>query len=111
MASKDAGAFIGGVLLGAALGSVVGLLLAPRSGQETRRILKRSVDALPGAAEDVTESAQEQIDRLMHSARRSLDETIHKLNEAIEASRTDGVVPAPGSGNQDGPPTQAAENN
>ncbi|AGY58537.1 YtxH domain-containing protein [Gloeobacter kilaueensis] len=85
--ARGAGAFVGGLLLGTAVGSVLGLLLAPRSGEQTRQLLKRSLDALPGTAGEVSENAQERIDKLVESARQSLDETIARLNEAIETSR------------------------
>jgi len=88
MSGKGAGAFLGGVLLGTAIGSILGILLAPHSGKETRRLLKQQLNDLPGTAEDATDSAQEQIEKLVQSARKSLDETIAKLNENIEANRS-----------------------
>ncbi|MFM7578741.1 MAG: YtxH domain-containing protein, partial [Microcystaceae cyanobacterium] len=42
------GAFVGGLV-----GTVTGLLMAPRSGRETRQILKKSTDALPELVEDL----------------------------------------------------------
>ncbi|MFT0817214.1 YtxH domain-containing protein, partial [Synechococcus sp. W60.3] len=44
MAENRTGAFIGGLLLGTAVGTAIGLLLAPRSGRETRRLLKKSAE-------------------------------------------------------------------
>ncbi|MGH2415056.1 MAG: YtxH domain-containing protein, partial [Microcystaceae cyanobacterium] len=76
MSSKDnTGAFIGGLLIGGALGTIMGLLIAPRSGRETRQILKKSADALPELAEDLSTSVQLQADRLSESALRSWEET------------------------------------
>ena len=42
MAKKDEGSgkFVGGAVLGALAGAVLGLLFAPRSGKETRKIIK-----------------------------------------------------------------------
>lgn len=99
MADKS-GAFLGGVLLGTAIGSIVGLLLAPRSGRETRVLLKQSVESIPEVAEDAADSAHEQIDRLVQSARRSLDETIGKLNETIEAGHAVNVAVASQESNE-----------
>ncbi|MFM7904864.1 MAG: YtxH domain-containing protein, partial [Microcystis sp.] len=46
----NGGLFFVGVLVGSAIGVVTGLLVAPRSGKETRRILQKSAQALPELA-------------------------------------------------------------
>jgi gas vesicle protein len=81
--SNSSGVFIGGFLIGAAVGTVAGLLSAPRSGRETRQLLKKSADALPELAEDLTTSVQLQMGRLSESALRKWDETLIRLKEAI----------------------------
>jgi gas vesicle protein len=85
MSNNRSGVFIGGVLLGAAIGTLTGLLVAPRTGRETRHLLKKSADALPELAEDLSTSVQLQADRLSESALRSWDETLERLREAIAA--------------------------
>lgn len=85
MAKKSAGSFIGGLLLGGAVGTVVGLLIAPRTGRDTRQLLKKSADALPELAEDLSTSVQLQADRLSESALRNWDSTLTRLREAIAA--------------------------
>jgi gas vesicle protein len=45
--------------------------------------LKKSADALPELAEDLSTSVQLQADRLSESALRSWDETLGRLKEAI----------------------------
>jgi gas vesicle protein len=79
------GLFLGGVVLGAAIGAVTGLLLAPRTGRETRQILKKSANALPELAEDLSSSVQFQADRFSESAVRNWDGTLSRLREAIAA--------------------------
>ncbi|HEY9845201.1 MAG TPA: YtxH domain-containing protein, partial [Candidatus Caenarcaniphilales bacterium] len=81
--SNNRGSFVGGLLVGATLGAVTGLLVAPRSGRETRLLLRKSADALPELAEDVSMSLQVQADRLSGSALRRWDETLLRLREAI----------------------------
>lgn len=76
---------MGGFLLGAALGAVSGLLLAPKTGKETRRLLKKSADALPDIAEDLSTNVQLQADRLSTSALRNWDGTLIRLKDAIAA--------------------------
>lgn len=85
MSNNRSGVFIGGMLLGAAVGTLTGLLMAPRTGRETRRLLKKSADALPELAEDLSTSVQIQADRLSESALRNWDETLERLREAIAA--------------------------
>lgn len=83
--SGSSGSFIGGMLLGAALGTITGLLLAPRTGKETRHLLKKSAESLPELAEDLSSTVQLQADRLSESALRNWDSTLTRLKEAIAA--------------------------
>jgi gas vesicle protein len=45
MASNDGGGFIIGLLVGGAAGFLAGILMAPRSGEETRAILAEKSSA------------------------------------------------------------------
>ncbi|MEH2201041.1 YtxH domain-containing protein [Nostoc sp.] len=85
MSNNRSGVFIGGFMLGATIGALTGLLVAPRTGRETRKILKKSADAIPELAEDLSTSVQIQADRLSASALRNWDETLDRLREAIAA--------------------------
>jgi gas vesicle protein len=78
-------AFIGGAIFGGAMGAILGLLVAPRKGRETRELLKKSADALPELAEDLSTNIQFQTDRLSDSALRSWDDTLNRFKEAIIA--------------------------
>ena len=64
---------------------MVGLLVAPRSGKETRQLVKKSAEALPELAEDLSTNVQVQANRLSESALRNWDETLIRLKEAISA--------------------------
>jgi gas vesicle protein len=72
-------------MLGAAAGAIAGLLLAPKTGRETRRLLKQSAGALPELAEDLSATVQVQADRLSESALRKWDDTLLRLRDAIAA--------------------------
>ncbi|NMF60606.1 YtxH domain-containing protein [Pseudanabaena yagii] len=89
--SNGAGKFFGGVIVGTVIGAAVGILFAPRSGKETRQVLKRSAKDLPKLAEEVSANVQYQADRLTVQAQRTIDEALIRLQEAIatgqEASR------------------------
>ena len=85
MSNNRSGVFFGGLMLGATIGALTGLLVAPRTGRETRKILKKSANAIPDLAEDLSTSVQIQADRLSASALRNWDETLDRLREAIAA--------------------------
>jgi gas vesicle protein len=97
--SKKTGIFLAGMLVGAATGAITGLLLAPRSGRKTRQMLKKSVEALPELAEDLSTNLQYQADKLSESTNISAltkniawEGTLNRLKIAIiagiEASQT-----------------------
>jgi gas vesicle protein len=83
--SGSSGAFWGGLIVGVAVGAITGLLTAPKTGRETRQLLKKSADALPELAEDLSSSMQMQADRLSANALRNWDDTLVRLKEAIAA--------------------------
>jgi gas vesicle protein len=83
MSKNRSGIFIGGLMLGAAIGTLAGLLVAPRTGRETRKLVKKSANAIPELAEDISTSVQIQADRFSTSTLHNWDETIDKLREAI----------------------------
>jgi gas vesicle protein len=85
MSGKRSGGFLVGVILGAAAGAVTGLLAAPRTGRETRRILRKSADALPDLAEDLSTTVQIQADRLSETATKNWDSTLNRLKDALFA--------------------------
>lgn len=85
MSKNRSGQFISGLLLGSAIGTVTGLLIAPRAGRQTRQLLKKSVEALPELAEDLSTSVQMQADRWSESTRTNWDGTLERLRQAIAA--------------------------
>lgn len=90
----NGGTFVAGLVVGGLIGTAIGLLVAPRSGGETRRILKKSADALPELVEDLSSSIQLQADRLSESARHNWQETLLRLKEAIAAGVEASQMPA-----------------
>ena len=83
MSNNRSGIFIGGLMLGAAIGTLAGLLVAPRTGRETRKLVKKSANAIPELAEYITTSVQIQADRLSNSTLQNWDETVDTLRDAI----------------------------
>lgn len=82
---KSDGGLLMGLLAGGLMGAAAGLLLAPRSGRETRRLLKKSADALPELMEDLSATLQLQTAQLSESAQQNWQETLNRLQEAIAA--------------------------
>lgn len=89
--SNGVGKFWGGLVIGTAIGTAIGILFAPRSGRDTRQAIKNSTQDLPKLAEEISSNVQYQADILTEKAQRTLDEAFIRLQEAIiigqEASR------------------------
>jgi len=83
----DAGAGIGPLLLGLALGASVALLLAPQSGEETRRAVarraRRAQEAAQGFVEDVSGTVADKFNQV----RASVEERIDATFEAVDAKK------------------------
>ncbi|MEO0769318.1 MAG: YtxH domain-containing protein [Cyanobacteria bacterium J06649_4] len=90
MADNKSDGLLGGMIIGAAIGAIAGILAAPRTGKETRRILKKSADALPELAEDLATSIQFQADRLSDTSLQNWEQTLSRLKEAVIAGRSAG---------------------
>ncbi len=87
MAKDRSGRFVAGLLVGSALGAIAGILLTPRTGRETRQLLKKSADALPELIEDLSSSLQLQAGRLSEGTLRQWEQTLERLREAIAAGQ------------------------
>jgi gas vesicle protein len=85
MSDKNRGTFIGGVIIGAAIGAIAGILAAPRKGRDTRRILKKTATAVPQMAEDISSSVKLQADRLSSAASDNWHDTLDRLSNSIAA--------------------------
>ncbi len=77
--------FWNGLLLGSSIGAVISLLFAPRTGKETRQILKKTASALPEMADDLSTTIQLQSHRLSDSALQNWEQTLNRLQKAIAA--------------------------
>ena len=85
MPEKRTRAFVSGVAIGAAVGTVTSLLFAPRSGRETRERLKKTADELPDRANALSASVQARTRRLSQETRDRWQETLDRLQEAVAA--------------------------
>ncbi|NES01470.1 MAG: YtxH domain-containing protein [Okeania sp. SIO2F4] len=85
MSNKKSGLFISGMLLGSAIGTATGLLIAPRTGKKTRQLVQKSASAIPQLVTDLSTSVKFQTDRFSDSATNSWAEILERLKEAIAA--------------------------
>ena len=86
---STAGKFFAGFLIGGAVGALTGILLAPKSGAETREILKNSTtDALKKADETVKE-IQAKADDVVADLQKKGDEIREKLQKLVNKQNED----------------------
>jgi gas vesicle protein len=85
MANKNRGTFLSGICIGAAIGTITGLLVAPRQGRDTRKVLGKTIAAVPQMAEDISSSVILQADKLSAAAGDRWHDTLDRLATAIAA--------------------------
>lgn len=79
--------FLCGFLIGGAVGAIAGILLAPKSGEETRKMLKDStMDALKKADATVKE-IQAKADDVVTDLQKKGDEIKEKLQNLISQQK------------------------
>ena len=83
MSNSRSAIFTAGVLFGAAIGTVTGLLVAPRTGKESRKLIRKSAEALPEIAEDLSTTAQLQSQKLAASSASAWVRLQHHCQDAI----------------------------
>jgi gas vesicle protein len=82
-----AGAGIGPLLLGLALGAGVALLFAPQSGEETRRAVARRARRAQDAAQDFVGDVSGTVADKFKQVRTSVEERIDATFEAVDAKK------------------------
>ena len=78
---------VGAFLLGIALGAGVALLLAPRSGVETRRDIKRRARRVRRAAENVATEVTDTVVDTFQEARRRVEDQIDSALHVVDVKR------------------------
>jgi gas vesicle protein len=85
MSNSNRGTLVVGMIVGTAIGTIAGLLVAPRKGRETRHVLKKVVSAVPELAEDLSDSLKLKTNRLSLAAGDNWVGTIDRLQQALAA--------------------------
>jgi gas vesicle protein len=75
---------VGSFLIGLALGAGVALLLAPQSGEETRRGLARRARRAQDAAKDFVEDVSGTVADKFHEVRATVEERIEATLDAVD---------------------------
>ncbi|HXG69917.1 MAG TPA: YtxH domain-containing protein [Gemmatimonadaceae bacterium] len=78
---------IGTLFLGLALGAGVALLLAPQSGEETRRRFARSARRAQDAAQDIVEDLSGTVAEKLDRARDAIGEKLEATLDAVDEKK------------------------
>ncbi len=79
--------FLAGLGLGALIGAATALLLAPKSGEETRQDIAGAADDLKKKANKVVHDLSESSEELVKKSRELLETTKVKVQSAIDAGK------------------------
>jgi gas vesicle protein len=84
---RQEGPQIGPFLIGLALGAGIALLLAPKSGEDTRREIADGVKRAREAAVDAVEGITETVAETLNGARNKVSEGIESARDAVDLRR------------------------
>jgi len=100
MSDKDTMASFGlGLLIGAAIGTAIGMLYAPQSGKETRELIREKAIETREKAEDIIEDARERAKKIVADAKTKADELTNKQQPRypnhLQRRMADGITCCP----------------
>lgn len=81
------GKFIAGFVVGGALGALAGLLLAPKSGEETREIIKDNSRQAYDKAQTAVKEIQEKAQTISNDMAKKGEELIDKIQSMIDKNK------------------------
>lgn len=85
----SAGKFIAGFVVGGAIGAIAGILLAPKSGKETREILANSAQDMIKRADETAKQIQSKADDAVSELQKKGEEIKNKLQDLINKQKGD----------------------
>lgn len=85
--SNDTGGYLGWFLLGTVVGAAAAILLAPRTGAETRDILTEKSNDLAHRAQVLASEAQDRAVHWLDKSRELFEEQTQRLMTAFEAGK------------------------
>jgi len=90
--SNEFGAFMSGLLLGGIAGAITALLLAPQSGEETRKVIIDKSLELKDMAVETVEDARQRAEKAAEDARLAAQEYTKKAQEQAKKLQEQGRV-------------------
>ncbi len=79
--------FLAGFAIGAAIGAVAGILLAPQSGEETREQLGKMASDLADKTDATVQDIKKKADNLISDAQEKSEEIIGKLQDMLNKDK------------------------
>ena len=76
--------FLAGFIVGGAIGAITGILLAPKSGEETREILGENAKIAYKKAQDTVKEIQDKADDAVEEMHKKGEEIIGKIQDMID---------------------------
>ena len=79
--------FLAGFIVGGALGAVAGILLAPKSGEETRALIADTTRDIGRRADETVKEIQSKADDVVSEMQKKGDELKEKLQNVINQQK------------------------
>ena len=83
----SAGKFFAGFIVGGAIGAIAGILLAPKSGEETRALLADGAKDAMRRADETVKQIQSKADDVVSDMQRKGEEIKEKLQDLINKQK------------------------
>ena len=83
----SAGKFFAGFLVGGAIGAIAGILLAPKSGEETRAMLADGAKDAMKRADETVKQMQSKADDVVSDMQKKGEEIKEKLQDLINKQK------------------------
>ena len=81
------GKFLGGFVVGSALGAVAGLLLAPKSGAETREMLSDTAKDVMEKTDKTVKEIQSKAEEIVSDMQQKGDAIMGKIQDMINSKK------------------------
>ncbi len=78
------GGFVAGLLIGGLAGALTMLLLAPQSGERTRREIRRKALEFRDQVADSAEAARDRAEQTLDAARDRVDDVKHNVRDRVD---------------------------
>ncbi|MGN1154397.1 MAG: YtxH domain-containing protein [Candidatus Gastranaerophilaceae bacterium] len=84
--------FLAGFAVGASLGALAGILLAPQSGEETREAIGSMAKDVARKTDETVKDIQEKADTIVSDMQEKGDEIISKIQDLINKQKKEEVM-------------------